>query len=69
MNLQELKEAVDAAIERATENGESPAEISVTLQIDGSESESVWSADDVELHYDGNIDASGCVLTAYREAP
>ncbi len=69
MNLKELKEAVDSAIERAEEYGESPAEIAVTLQIDGPENESVWSAEDVELHYDGNLQASGCVLTAYREAP
>lgn len=67
MNLQELKEYVDVAIERAIENGESPAEIVVTLQIDGPEDESVWSSDEVELHYDGNLQASGCVLTAFRE--
>lgn len=68
MNLQELKECVDGAIETAIENGESPAEIVVTLQIDGPEAESVWSSDEVELHYDGNIQASGCVLVAFREA-
>lgn len=69
MNLQELKDHVDAAIEMAVELGENPAEIVVTLQIDGPESESVWSSDDVDLHYDGNLQASGCVLTAFRDEP
>jgi len=69
MNLKELKEAVDSAIERARECGESPEEIVVTLQLDIGARDPVWSAEDVELHYDGNLDASGCVLTACVDAP
>jgi len=66
MTLQELKIEVDAAIERAKLNDEDPAEIVVTLQINrGCVLDEIWSADEVELHYDGNIEASGCVLTAF----
>jgi len=62
MNLSELQAAVNEAVELAEQNGESPGEVPVTLQIE--RGETVWSADEVELHYDGNLDASGCVLTA-----
>jgi len=69
MNLQELKEEVDAAIKRAIEDGNNPETIKVTLQIDGLQFdtptyESVWADENVELHYDNNMMASGCVLLA-----
>jgi hypothetical protein len=63
MNLHELKEQVDNAIERATELGELSTGITVTLQLDCPE-DSLWSGDDIELHYDANTNASGCVLSA-----
>ena len=65
MNLSELDTKVQAAIEHAKECGESPDEIRVSLQIDDSDGPGgVWSSEDVELHYDNNGQASGCVLTA-----
>lgn len=65
MNLLELKRMADAAVQQAIECGESPDEIPVTLQIDGpTAGDSVYSAEEVELHYDNNMQASGCVLTA-----
>ena len=67
MNLEELKEAVDSAIERANDCGESPKNIIVALQIE-KHTDSIWSSDDVELHYDNNGNASGCVLTAQLDA-
>lgn len=67
MNLMELKYAVDAAIELAAEYGESPENIIVSLQLDGPETQCVFSSNNVELHYDNNGCASGCVLTAFVE--
>ena len=63
MNLIELKSCVDKAIYRAKEYGEDPGEIQVSIQIDDTERGSLWS-DDVELTYDNDCQASGCVLHA-----
>lgn len=60
MNLRELKEKVDAAIDAAIEWEDNPEEITVSIQVDINR-DSVYS-DDVELHYDGDGCASGCVL-------
>lgn len=68
MTLLELKEAVDHAIEKAAEYGESPSEIVVSLQIDRTNGEgSVFTDREVELSYDGNGQASGCVLVGWAE--
>ena len=62
MTLAELRDCVNAAIEQAMDNNEWPHTIEVTVQIDDVPSgSSIWSTD-VELHYDGNCEASGCVL-------
>lgn len=66
MNLIELKSYVDRAIENAKRFGEDPTRIQVSIQIDGVESESLWS-DDVELKYDGNLFASGCVFHGWKK--
>jgi len=65
MNLKELQTAVNNAIERANEYGESIDNIVVTIQIDGPETQSVWTSDEVKLHYDNNLQASGCVLYGF----
>ncbi len=65
MNLAELKKQVDMAVESAAEYGDTPENILVSLQIDGPDQEPIWSSD-VELHYDNDGMASGCVLTAFR---
>lgn len=65
MNLQQLKEEVDRAIEYALECGQIPHQIHVTLQIDRDGDDPIWSSRDVELHYDNNAQATGCVLNAY----
>lgn len=67
MTLQQLKNKVDAAIEYAKDCGRDPKQTPVSLQIDGDGNNSVWSSKEVELHYDNDITASGCVLTAYSE--
>lgn len=61
MNLSELKKYVDTAIESAKECGESPDEVLVSIQIDNLDGDSYFSTD-VELIYDNNCNASGCVL-------
>ena len=61
MTLIELLKQVENAIEVAKDCGESPADIRVSLQIDGPGAESVW-ADEIELCYDNNGQVSGCVL-------
>ena len=61
MNLLELKSYVDRAIDNAKGFGEDPAEITISVQVDDTESESLWS-DDIELTYDNDGQASGCVL-------
>ena len=69
MNLLELKRLVDYTIESAVEEGYSPGEVLVSLQIDGLEDKIEGMKDpvsacssDVELHFDGDLNVSGCVL-------
>ncbi len=64
MKLTQLKEAAERAIEYARECGEDPDEIPVTLQIDRENENPIWSDVAVELHYDNNTFASGCVISA-----
>jgi len=72
MNLRELKNAVRNAIECAADYGEKPEEINVSLQIDDPENphdDFMCVSDGVELHYDGNACASGCVLQGWLPEP
>ena len=64
MNLLELKTAVNNAVIYAEECNENLESIPVFLQIDGPETASIFSSVNVELHYDNNLNSSGCVLTA-----
>ena len=66
MNLLELKSFVNRAIVNAKENRNDPAEITVSIQVDDTESESLWS-DDIELTYDNDGQASGCVLHGWTQ--
>jgi len=61
MNLLELKKQVDNAIDRTKNNGDKPENIIVTIQIDE------MFTENVELHYDGDLQASGCVLVGWKE--
>ena len=67
VTLADLKRKVDTAIEAAIERNESPDEIPVTLQIEttGSGHDSICAHEDLELHYDGGAQATGCVLCAW----
>lgn len=67
MTLTELKEKVDDAILMAHEMEKNTDDIVISLQIDGENNCSVWSSDDVELHYDNDVSASGCVLVAFSD--
>jgi len=61
MNLSELKQAVEDAIESVFEYDDHPDNVHVNIQIDGPMNESVCSVD-VRLIYDNDCQASGCVL-------
>lgn len=71
MTLSELKKEVDGAIESAIDQGQNPDDIIVSLQIEGAGDGSilgngaVWAKDEIELHYDNDGQASGCVLVGY----
>lgn len=67
MTLSELKAKVDMAAERAREFGVTLDEIVVTLQIDGVSGGSLWTDKGVDLHYDNDTFASGCVIGAILE--
>jgi hypothetical protein len=73
MNLSELKQAVDNAIESAREYGYTPDEVDVSLQI-----QRAGSGDDVytdigdggiKLIYDNDCSATGCVIFGYEHGP
>ena len=67
MTLATLLAHVTNAIEYAEECDADPEEIPVTLQIDGPGALTVWSGEDVTLHYDNDGQASGCVMVAWRD--
>jgi len=62
MNLVELKEAVDTAIENAIEGFYVPEEVKVSLQIDTFGKSDVSCSTSVEAHFDCDLNASGFVL-------
>ena len=66
MNLLELKEFADRAIGHAIDCSQDPATIPVSIQINKTESEFLWS-DDIELTYDNDGQASGCVLHGWKK--
>lgn len=69
MNLLDLQNAVNNAVESANDREENPKEIIVTLQIDDEANPHHGYAvteGEVELTYDGNGLASGCVLHGWR---
>jgi len=64
MNMIQLKDAVEGAIEYAKECGVDPATVNVALLVDCVPEDSdaaVWT-ENVELLYDNNGMAGGCVL-------
>jgi len=66
MNLFELKSFVDRAIENAIGLEENPADIIVSIQINDEKTDDFWS-DDIELIYDNDCQASGCVLHGWTK--
>lgn len=67
MKLTQLRDAAERAVENAKECGVDPDTIPVTLQLDREGNDSIWSDSEVELHWDNNGCASGCVITAFVE--
>lgn len=60
MNLTELYNAVNEAIQNVHEFGDNPDEVIVSIQVE-TDTGSVWS-NDVDLHYDCDTEYSGCVI-------
>ena len=67
MDLLELKEQVDNACERAKDYKVELTDIPVCLQIDNTNGNSFVASKDIELHYDNNCQASGCVIQAWED--
>jgi hypothetical protein len=70
MNLLELQQAVNDAVDRASEDGANPEDVVVSIQIDDVADPHhgyVQTDQDIELSYDGDCQASGCVLHGWKE--
>lgn len=68
MTLRELQKNVNDACENAARYDEkTPEEIKVALQISDLDGNDTVSYENIELHYDNNGFASGCVLTGDKE--
>ena len=65
MDLLELKEKVDSAVNYADECYEPLEDIIVSVQITDKNGKSIWADKFVELHYDNNYNTSGCVITGH----
>ena len=69
MNLQELQEKVNNAVEVANELEMPLTDIPVSIQIDDVADPHhgyIQTDEDVELTYDNNATASGCVIHGWR---
>ena len=68
MNLLELHEEVTNSIIYALDCGADPREVKVSLQIeDAGHTYCNDLEEPVELHYDNDGNASGCVITGYLQ--
>ncbi len=66
MTILELKDKVDATIERVIECGQSPDDIPVTLQLE-SGSRTACGGLSMDVVWDNNAQATGCVIVADME--
>ena len=66
MTLTQLKKQVDGAYAYAAYFHQNPDSIPVTIQLnrDGDEGEAICTHEDVEVHYDNNCCATGCIISA-----
>jgi len=67
MKLSELKTQVDNVVESVREHEQNPRDILVTLQVNHSGTEYLCANDHLEVHWDDNGMASGCVIDAYTD--
>ena len=63
MNLAELRDAIASTIERVEEYGKRPEAVPVSLQLDRDD-RTACGATDVEVVWDNDTMASGCVVSA-----
>jgi hypothetical protein len=66
MTVLDLMKDLLAACQRIAENGDTPDEVCVSIQIDGGP-ESVWS-ETISVEYDGNGQVSGLVILGLKDA-
>lgn len=66
MTLLELKDKIDAVIGRVQDAGLNPDSIPVTLQLDDGE-DPAWGHESLDVVWDDNTLATGCVLVADRD--
>lgn len=70
MNLRELQTEVENAIKSVYDDGQNPENIIVSLQIDDKADPDhgfVMSTEDIELTYDNDCMACGCVVHGWRD--
>ena len=61
MNLLKFKNKIDEICEAVVEDGRTTDDIEMAIQIDGPGTRSIY-ATDIEIHYDNDCQASGCVV-------
>lgn len=67
MNLTELKIAVENAIENAGDYEETAEEVNVSIQVNCLDGGAIWAVKDLQCNYDGNLTASGFVITGTND--
>lgn len=67
MNLKELRDVIIETCDRALADGAELEDVEVSLELDApaqSDIDSVWSTGPIEVSYDNDGSAAGCVLSA-----
>ncbi len=66
MTLLELHDAIVSTMERIREEGQAPDDIPVTLQLNHGDGDK-WGHESIEVCWDNNTQATGCVIIADLE--
>lgn len=63
MTLAKLHSEVQRVLELVEERGKDPAQILVTLQLENLDGAQVWGHEGVEITWDNDCQACGCVIS------
>ena len=66
MTLLELYKEIKKTIESVKEDGRSPENIQISIQIDNMIGTSIWSTE-INVMYDNDCQVSGCVIFGEKE--